>query len=60
MFKEIVDGRTNARKDDGRRTLKDHKSQQKGFLAKIKSHPIFIIIGIPGVLGILYSEAKRV
>ena len=26
MFKEIVDGRTDARTDDGRRTLKDHKS----------------------------------
>jgi len=34
--------------------------KKKGFLANIKSHPIFIIIGIPGVLGILYSEAKRV
>jgi len=26
LFKEIVDGRTVARTDDGRRTLKDHKS----------------------------------
>ena len=26
MFKEIVDGRTDGRMDDGRRTLKDHKS----------------------------------
>jgi len=26
LFKEIVDGRTDARTDDGRRTLKDHKS----------------------------------
>ena len=26
LFKEIVDGRTHARTDDGRRTLKDHKS----------------------------------
>ena len=26
LFKEIVDGRTHGRTDDGRRTLKDHKS----------------------------------
>ena len=26
MFKEIVDARTDGRTDDGRRTLKDHKS----------------------------------
>ena len=26
LFKEIVDARTHARTDDGRRTLKDHKS----------------------------------
>jgi len=26
LFKEIVDGRTHTRTDDGRRTLKDHKS----------------------------------
>jgi len=26
LFKEIVDGRMHARTDDGRRTLKDHKS----------------------------------
>jgi len=26
LFKEIVDGRTDGRTDDGRRILKDHKS----------------------------------
>jgi len=26
LFKEIVDGRTHARTDEGRRTLKDHKT----------------------------------
>jgi len=26
LFKEIVDARTDARTDDGRQTLKDHKS----------------------------------
>jgi len=26
LFKEIVDGRTDTRTDDGRRTLKDHNS----------------------------------
>jgi len=34
LFKEIVDGRTHARTDDGRRTLKDHKSSLEHFVLR--------------------------
>ena len=34
LFKEIVDARTHARTDDGRRTLKDHKSSLEHFVLR--------------------------
>ena len=46
LFKEIVDGRTDARTDarttdDGRRTLKDHKSSlSTSCSGELKSHKI--------------------
>jgi len=38
LFKEIVDARTHARTDDGRRTLKDHKSSLEHFVKTYHSH----------------------
>ena len=34
LFKEIVDARMDARTDDGRRTLKDHKSSLEHFVKR--------------------------
>ena len=53
LFKEIVDARTHARTDDGRRTLKDHKSSLEHFVLRcsgelktVNDSQIIIIIKI--------------